>query len=119
MCGTLGVIKALPPVIADAGEAGSMLPEDECPSILQAAEGQAALPVTLQEQERHDYGYDGDEGPRYHQGKERLRPSTRSRQRVPRDQADAQRVELGSAKDHERKEVVVPGCDEGQKEDGD
>src|ERR687890_955086 len=89
------------------------------PSVLEAAEGQAALPVALQEQEGHDYGYDGDEGPRYHQGEEWLRPAARSRQLVPRDQSDAQRVELRGAKNHERKEAIVPCRHELQEQDSD
>src|SRR5918995_1760683 len=114
MCGTLRAIITLPPVVSSWGVTVTgcdpRFPKtNSTSSVLQAAEGQATLPVTLQEQEHEDDGYNGNQCSRYYQRIQTVRPAPRARQIVPRSEADSQRVELGGAEDHKGKEVVVPG----------
>src|SRR3712207_964523 len=106
MCGTLEVITNVPPACPNrarpsrrggwenhpyanrptnqppsAGMAGH---RRLAPSVLQAAEGEAALPEPLQEQEGHDYGHDIDQRPSHDERVQVLRSASSARQVVPK-----------------------------------
>ena len=67
------------------------------PSATDAAEGQATLPVALEQQEHHHHGHDSHDRAHDHDGVERLDVAGLRGQRRPVREADRGRVQVGLA----------------------
>src|SRR5690625_4316493 len=85
---------------------------------LDTAKGQTRLPKALQVEEGGDKGGDGQQGPRDDLREQRLSRGASGRGRLPLRQTHRDWEEVGRIQHDERKEIVVPGGNEGKQQDG-